>query len=371
MKNNLKYLRDQSFAKILNQIHAEIAIKIEQNKNDEKARRIEEILRKIKKTAIDLREIKTQSAIINAENKELVELIENTFNEQLTLHSKLKSSTSLFQRSHKTSSINIADDIFQEELGYLIKAAAKMKGIDTDIKIIIGGKSQSSTKALNKLSKNMQTEILNITNEALQNQAKKINNMKFSPFTKITARAGKVDIFVPNITVQEDGSSLISEFLNIISGMNFSLKNYSSYQKDTGKGTKKKTTDINIHLGKSNPYKAITGALSEILTDPRAQKRVYYRGMTILAGKSQDPDTATEEQVYKHFGHLRFIYELRGAGLIDEFGKGQIVDFIIWNDPNSEKIAVRSTASLIAQYWEDYASAFSSVSISAANLLTT
>lgn len=371
IKNNLSYLRDQSFAKILNEIHQEMTSKIEQNINDEKAKKIEEILRKIKKAVKDLENATTDSTIVNKESKELAQLIKQTFNEQLITHSTLKSPTALFYRAHKSvSSIKGTDDIFQEEFGYLIKAAAKIKGIDINIETIIGGQSQSSTQALNKLSEHMQTEILKITNEALKNQAKRINSMKISPFVEISARAGKTDIFTPNLKVQEDGSSLISEFLNTISGVNFSLKNYSSFQKDTGKGTQKKLTDINIHLGKSNPYKAITGSLSEILSDPRAQKRVYWRGMTILAGQSQDPDTASEDQVYKHFGHLRFIYQLRGAGLIDESGRHQVADFIIWNDPNSENIAVRSTASLIAQYWEEYSSTFSPISISASKFLT-
>jgi hypothetical protein len=46
---------------------------------------------------------------------------------------------------------------------------------------------------------------------------------------------------------------------------------------------------------------------------------------------------------------MRFIYELTGVGLYDAQGDPiSGVDFLIYNDPGSDAIFVRSTADLIA-----------------------
>ena len=370
MKNNLSYLKTGDFSTILNDIHNEIQNKMEKIKEDEKAKQIEMFLREVKKTTRQLKEANTDSSIVDSINQDLVELIQNTFNEQIKAHEKIKSSLSLFRRSHRARSVDLTDDIFEEELGYLIKSAAKMKGKNVNIDLIFGGTSSASSRAIEYLTKNTETQIVNLINRAVQAQAKDINKKNvISNVTKIRANTGKVDISVPsNLYVEGNAQDLISRFLSLISGATFTLKNYSSFQKDTKKGSQKSLGDIKIHLGDSNIYKAVTGALSEILSDPRAQKRIFYRGITVLAGKSEPPDSASTEDIFKHFAHLKFIYELRGSGLIDEQGKSKVADYIIWNDPYSDNIAVRSTASLIRQYWEDYARTLGAVSITAARI---
>lgn len=367
MKNNLSYLKTEDFSIILNNIHKEIQQKMEQIKENDKAKEIESFLRQVKKTARQLKEVKTNSAIINTINKDLSDLIQNTFYEQIQMHTRLKSATALFRREHSLETLNLADDIFEEELGYLIKAAAKMRGQNIDIKVILGGGSSASSNAIEKLTNNTEQEIIKLINTAMQNQAKNINKTNTSKIAKIQANTGKVDISVPSSlhVTGEIQNDLITNFLSLIAGATFSLKNYSSFQKDIGKGSTKNLNDIQIHLGNSNIYKAVTGALSEVLSDPRAQKRVFFRGMTVLAGLSKPPDSATQQEIFEHFAHLKFIYELRGSGLIDKNGNSKIADYIIWNDPNSDNIAVRSTASLIKEYWQDYAKTLGSISISA------
>jgi len=136
---------------------------------------------------------------------------------------------------------------------------------------------------------------------------------------EIVAATGKVDVSVPmNIEITENGDDLINNFLKAIQGMNFSLKNYRSKilskNKKTGKynyiGTRSEG-EISLHLGDSNLPKAVMGALSPYLS-VKDQENVYYRGITILSGKSKEPDTASYKEINEHFAHLRFIYELRG-----------------------------------------------------------
>ena len=50
-----------------------------------------------------------------------------------------------------------------------------------------------------------------------------------------------------------------------------------------------------------------------------------------------------------HFSHLRFIYELRGSGLLDNNNLVIPVKFLIYNDPSSDAIYVKSTASIILE----------------------
>nr|DAI51178.1 MAG TPA: hypothetical protein [Caudoviricetes sp.] len=42
---------------------------------------------------------------------------------------------------------------------------------------------------------------------------------------------------------------------------------------------------------------------------------------------------------------------MRGCGLLDNTGTARAADFIIWNDPDSDNIAVRSTDSIIYDWF--------------------
>jgi hypothetical protein len=47
---------------------------------------------------------------------------------------------------------------------------------------------------------------------------------------------------------------------------------------------------------------------------------------------------------------LRFIYELRGSGLLGSNGLVMPVKYLIYNDPDSDAIFVRDTASIILEF---------------------
>ena len=93
------------------------------------------------------------------------------------------------------------------------------------------------------------------------------------------------------------------------------------------------------------------GSLSSIYSNVADQKKVFFRGLSIITYPDKK-HSATPEFVSLHFTHLRFIYELRGEGLLDKNGDSAIAKYIIYNDPNSDAIFVRDTASIIIEEME-------------------
>jgi hypothetical protein len=97
-----------------------------------------------------------------------------------------------------------------------------------------------------------------------------------------------------------------------------------------------------IHLGNSLPAKAVSGALNYLGYGSEEVDSVLLWGS---AGDS--------EEIKRHIYHLRYIYELTGAGLIDANGNPSgLVDFIVYNDPSSDAIYVKSTAEILVDVLE-------------------
>ena len=359
--NKFKNLKTDNFTAIFNDIHQQVRQKMKRENEKQQATQMESILRQIKHT-ISLMRSDTSSSVVNIVNNELVELINQTFSQQKASHTTLSSATALFNRSHReVKSINGYDDIFEEQLNFLLKAAANMKGINVNIPLG-SGQDRATSAALNSLSKDVEQQILKVTKEAAQNMQISIKQQERIVGESIISTSGKVDLKTPYFNVYGDVNNIINRLLRVFSGKTFTLKNYASYT------SKLRSLDqIDIHLGNTNLYKAVTGGLSEILLDSQAQNTIYFRGMQILSGKSQDPDTASAETINAHFAHLRFMYELRGSGLFTN-GKSAQAEYIIWNDPSSQNIVVRSTRDIVARYIDNYTNAFSAVSISASAL---
>lgn len=82
---------------------------------------------------------------------------------------------------------------------------------------------------------------------------------------------------------------------------------------------------------------------------------MYYRGLQTII--KADSPSASPEEVFKHFTHMRFMFELSGYGLVDETGKPLFAKFLIYNDPAGDAIYVRDTASIILEEFERGASA--------------
>lgn len=350
MQTDLKYIRKSSMSSILQATHNQMMVKLKREQKTKQAREIEIILQEVKRIAQLSLQHTTGSAILTRAQQQIYNIIENAWNEQKSKNSLVDLEVPFFRRQHylesgaKAPTIGMADDIFEQELGFLIQAAAKIKKINIDIGEIIVGQESVKTLSMQNIPKELEKKVIDITEKALNNQVKSLksrNNFK----KNITARAGKIDIDTSSIKIEGNAEDEVSKILKAFSGGTFSVKNYSSKNKSSLSG-------IYIGLGNSNMYKGVTGALSEIFPNTDVQNHIYYRGMQILSGNikasTQEKRNEIEEIVNKHFIHLRLIYEMRGSGLINtETGKNRIADFIIWNDPTSEKIAVRSTTEIL------------------------
>ena len=106
--------------------------------------------------------------------------------------------------------------------------------------------------------------------------------------------------------------------------------------------------NVQLHLGNTNLYKAVTGVVSEVYPFTNIQRSIFFRGLQILKGTKRPP-SATPEEVTRHFVHMRFNYELRGTGLLDKYGNSSVAKYIIYNDPSNDIIYVRDTASIILE----------------------
>ena len=371
MAHNLVYYKKNgSLTAILNDVHSQMTKYLQVKGQEDQAKEIETILRQVKLTAESMSN-RSGSKIIDNVNDTLIELINKTFEEQSQQHTSLKkgSAGALFRRTHnqKANLIAGADDIFEEQLAFLLKAAADISEQNDSISVdmILGGQNVGLTGAINAMTNQISKKMTKITTQAAQNY-KKSAEAASRLGGRAKVRAGKIDIKAPGFIVQADADDIISKLLRVFSGKTFSLKNYSSFKEKEGDNILHKTSNqINIHFGDSNVYKGITASLGSVYPDVEIQNAIYYRGMNYLRKITNPPDTSSFNVVQEHFAHLRFIYEIRGQGLVDEKGNSQVADFIIWNDPASTNIAVRSTKALIRDAVKNYTNPFAPVTLSA------
>lgn len=243
----------------------------------------------------------------------------------------------LFHRAHGVSTSYGGDDIFEEELAAVLSVIEKEA---TGSTIGIGGRLVGGQWA-NVLAGEVSKDVQKIMTEYVNGMARRVNNKPHKEnkhWTKPTARSGKVDVNgLSTVEVVSELNPLWAELYQVFSGCTFSVKNYSSYF----------TNSLNIHLGNTDYYKALYGSLSNLGYDQENIDKIIYSGLNSYK-KSQNKTVAL------HFYHLRFIYELTGVGLYDQEGQPiSGVDFLIYNDPGSDAIFVRSTADLIAQELEN------------------
>lgn len=243
------------------------------------------------------------------------------------------SGNDLFHRAHGTSTSYGGDDIFEEELAAALsviekEATGKMSGMHT---LLVGGKSANI-----QLEAEVDKDVAKLMNQYVSGMTKRVNGKvsdKEKQWTKPIARSGKVDVNgLSEVAIEAQLNPLWDELYRLFSGCTFSVKNYSSYF----------TKSLNIHLGNTDYYKALYGVLSDLNYDQRAAEAIIYSGL-------KSYQATQNKSVALHFYHLRFVYELTGVGLYDAEGPVSGVDFLIYNDPGSDAIFVRSTADLIAQ----------------------
>lgn len=147
----------------------------------------------------------------------------------------------------------------------------------------------------------------------------------------------KTDIQGLNLQIKVDSPEL-NKILNLLDKAKISAKNYSS------KNRKNEDIDelYDINIGNSNPYRAFAGALSSF----------GYGNITINSAFYSAYHNQSDPEVRRHIYHLRYLYELTGAGAGQNI-KDKGVNFLIYNDPTGNNIYVKSASEILRDVLED------------------
>lgn len=344
------YDRNEDFSVILNNVHNAMMAKMKRNTSKKEALELQSILSIIKKTAKDFNKVEN-SVIGNEMEQEFYDLIQTAYMFQSQYHNSNFQPTSLFRRADargkRVAKVKEADSIFEEDLAAIL-AAGEYLGGNTSITMqsfLVGGQASGTRSTKSYKGINL-TSIADETAEQLIQKLAEKENRKAS--TQIGDATGKIDISGKAITLKytKELPFHVERLMMLMKDATFSAKNYNS--KTWSEDSKKELSALGLHLGHTNLYKAVTGALSEVQLGHKQQAAMFFRGMTTILYNSH----GYEELARTHFSHLRFIYELRGSGLLDENGLVSSVKYLIYNDPSSDAIFVKDTASIILEALE-------------------
>lgn len=160
---------------------------------------------------------------------------------------------------------------------------------------------------------------------------------------------GKIDTAVQGTIVNVNGSvEFPPGVLEALSNATFTDKSYRSISYKNGQ--KIDLGDRQITLGNSDPYRAIMGSMRALGFDHLATQQVFYGGRNIVQGKDNSGRKESPDYVSMHIYHLRYMYELTGAGILYKDYGSQLsggAKFIVYNDPMSLDIVVVSTSQII------------------------
>ena len=330
--------RKSNYEHDLNSIHNAMLAKMKRNTNKREAQELQTILQEIKITAKHLKDGITPKDFISQELfDQYAQLIEETAALQNQFHRGNYAAHTLFRRAHNYNQTfeTGADDIFEEDLAAIL-ATIGSKTTNKDLGNIelylVGGKT-AGAKNIN---------LIKTLGKDYENQS----------------------IEVVNKMVELDVHPKIARLAELMKDATFSAKNYKSNSFQNGENIVKDFEEIDLHLGNTNLYRAVTGALSEIKMSESAKMEFFMRGANIYLSNKY----GLADEVEKHFGDLRFIFELRGSGLLTDDGVILPVKYLIYNDPDSENIFVRDTASIILEGFEKSRNLFGSINISASRI---
>lgn len=184
------------------------------------------------------------------------------------------------------------------------------------------------------------------------NAGEAINKMVGENFHKgyvAKGKSGKIDIKGnKEVIIQYNLNNIPATIWQILASANFTLKSKKSLEWDKKNRQLAIASASDIHLGHTVPYVAIIGAISSIDSELSLEEKekIFYGGL-IEGVKNK------VEEVSYHLNHLQFIYELSGAGqYYDGLGNIGEAEYLIYNDPDSDDIQVRSVAAMIAEELE-------------------
>ena len=358
------------YTKLLNSAHKSIVSKMKLEANKEGAKTLEKFFQNVKDTARILMEqtsaskniihnedVATRYAMLSGElanwYQDLVEKIvqtETNIRKKQGLSKLPGNKYNLFKRAHKAASVNSeqVDDIFEEEIAVLLAVLdKKLTGKRYTIDTFTTGKSMGQivgSSAIEELNKDFTDGMVDGLKEVAKNQNMKISNQVLGKEFKKQV-AIKTDI--QNLSLDINATfglenKDIDKIIPLLNDASFTAKNYLNTTIVKAGGLK---------LGETNLLRAIMGNLGIAFPENHANewRDMFYRGAQIMIKTNTTP-SASSEKVMQHFYHMRFAYELSGLGLIDsKTYKPLFTKYLIYNEPDSDKIHVFDTASLILE----------------------
>ena len=318
----------------LQEVHARMLNRFKINSEDvKKAQEMQTYLQYFKKIFANPEQYASENKILSSLGleQEAIEDMRTRFQQILGVTSNYKQ---IFQSEHSWyADRKEFDDIVEGELNALLQVIAEkatgIKNINLGQKIV---GQQSAIIDINEL----ESEVIE---ELIKNCESKISKTKMTKILediKTSKRPGKIDVkgYSSELVVSANLNSNFTNFIKLFSGVNFSVKNY--------KGDNK----YQIHLGSTHAFKAMYGALRELDYDRESAVHIYSHSM--MSYKKHPGIISRNNDIF----HLRFMYELIGGGLIDADDPKKRpldkVDFLIYNDPKSDKIYVKSVQEMIA-----------------------
>jgi hypothetical protein len=336
----------QAYSALLQKVHNKVQNNLIRDSLMAEALEIQNILQEIKYVAK-----KMEQPPIDSVEQELVDEYKDFINEIIAIENAARAdsgkarslkSSALFRRSNNTKTINGVDNIFEEEFAALEAALDKRFGGSGRIYDFLVGSQSADVAAMQDLTEDLKRTIV----DSVQETADKLG-AKYQAKDLLKGRSQKIDN--QGLTIDfEVGFDIDANKLNklayYLKDATFTDKQYTRW----GHEGLRNLTGLQLHLGNTMLYKAVTGVLSQVYNSTNTQREIFFRGLSILNANDKN-HSATPEEVNIHFAHMRFNYELRGTGLLDPNGNSMIAKYIIYNDPDGDTVYVRDTASLIAE----------------------
>lgn len=199
--------------------------------------------------------------------------------------------------------------------------------------------------------------VIDAVNQASNEALDELVGANFHKGIVVKGRSGKIDVRGNKmVQVNYYSKNVPKKIMQLLASSNFTLKSKKSMTWDNANKKLVIMKESDIHLGHTTPYVAIMGALSllEKQLSLQERERIFYQGLI------ENVKYGNKEIGY-HLNHLQFIYELSGAGQFYSNGLGDIgvADYLIYNDPDSDDIQVRSVNAMIAEVLEEKNSIYS------------
>ena len=212
--------------------------------------------------------------------------------------------------------------------------------------ISIGTRVGSPLNDISKMVDDMETEVVKGVGEGVLEKIRHNDAATLQEFYSKDVQ-GKIDARGYRIDVRANANPQMLEIYELLKDATFSAKSYSSLTWDSILKENVLSTNASITLGKSHYYRAFSGPLLDLGYDILTTNSAIFAGQNMIGKK---------ENVAQHFFHLRYIYELTGSGIIYTNG-GYLgeVKYLIFNDPASDSIYVKSAAELLEDILDNYA----------------